>query len=428
MNQNNKNQNKPTDSKNNKNNNNLNRNPFLRNRNRRRNIIYRNNGAYNNRIRRNNRNNNQNVIKYNKPKNVIQRNFNQNSKNSIIKGKDLVISTNNQLVNQNSGVYCIIPINPLYWQGTRIKNMALQYQYYIPKNLSIEYVPTVSKFQPGTVTIGCISTQIINQETIQQTLISSTSGESFSCSEFFKKNIAINSLLQQKKLLLSSSVDKESVPFYIVIYLSGVIADNQIISPGSIYLNYNFEFFNPITETLVYKTENSIKIRDVDYDQQNICLILLEQNGQLGVGTKIDVEMRNEVPVYKYNNSEISDLDLEKYVTAFYSSSPDSLRTIYRFDLTDFRYTSSQISISLSQGESLLVVDDHQEVFASYTRISSTSIVVEEGKYYKVLSSDLGITQSLQNVPFVLGQFVVGSSNAMFKGSFSQVIFINQHN
>jgi hypothetical protein len=416
-----------SNAKNNKNNNSSNHNPFLRNRNRKRNIIYRNNGNYNHRRRGNNRNKNQNVIKYNKPKNVIQRNFNQNNKNSIIRGKDLVISTNNQLVNQTSGIYCIIPINPLYWQGTRVKNMALQYQYYTPKSLSIEYVPTVSKFQPGTVTIGCISTQIINQETIQQTLISSTSGESFSCSEFFKKNIAINSLLQQKKLLLSSNVDKESVPFYIVVYLSGVIADNQIISPGSIYLNYSFEFFNPITETLVYKTENSIKIRDVDFDQQNISLILLEQNGNFGVGTKIDVEMRNSVPVYKYNNSEISDLDLERYVTALYSSSPDALRTINNFDLEDYNFANSPLSITLSSGETLVIIDNIQEKFESFTKIGSSTIPIEENVYYKVVPT-ASTPSILQNVPFIMTVYSNNNVNVVLKGNFINTVFTNAHN
>jgi hypothetical protein len=357
----------------------------------------------------------------------MQRNFNQNNKNSIIRGKDLVIATNNQLVNQNSGIYCIIPINPLYWQGTRIKNMALQYQYYIPRSLSIEYVPTVSKFQPGTVTIGCISNQIINQDSIQQTLISSTSGESFSCSEYFNKNIALNSLLQQKKLLLSPIINKESVPFYIVVYLSGVISNDQLISPGSVYLNYNFEFFNPITETLVYKTENAIKIRDLDFDQQNISVLLLEQNGQYGVGTKIDIEMRNGIPIYKYNNSDV-ELDLEKYVTAFYSSSPDSLKQVYNFDLSEFTYNNSEISIVLSQGESLLIIDEEQAYLICYLRISGITLPVVPNRYYKVISQYPDISTLLQNVPFTLLQYALNNNYSHIKGKFNQVQFINQHN
>lgn len=376
---------------------------------------------------RRNQLNNQNVIKVNRPKNIIQRNFNQNNKNSIIKGKDLIIPTNNQLVNQQSGVYAIIPINPLYWQGTRIKNMALQYQYFIPKNLSIEYVPTVSKFQQGTITIGCITKQIINQNTIQQTLVSSTSGETFSCSEYFNKNIALTSLLQQKKLLLSSDITKESVPFYIVVLLNGVLSEDSLIAPGSIYFNYNIHFFNPITETLIYETENSIKLRDIQFNQQNITCLLLEENNNYGIGTQIDVELKNQQPVFKYNNTEIQ-LDLEKYATVFYSSSPNSLKQTIKFDLTDFSYASSDRSVTLSGTDSLLIIDEDDYNFAAYIKISSTSITITQGQYYKILDQNPDqIIQYLQDATIVLTQFNVTTS-AIIKGNFIQVVFINQHN
>lgn len=377
---------------------------------------------------RRNQNINQNVIKVNKPKNVIQRNFNQNSKNSIIKGKDLIIATNNSLVNQQSGIYAIIPINPLYWQGTRIKNMALQYQYFIPKNLSIEYVPTVSKFQQGTITIGCITKQIINQSTIQQTLVSSTSGETFSCSEYFNKNIALNSLLQQKKLLLSSDITKESVPFYIVILLNGVLSENQLIAPGSIYFNYNIHFFNPITETLIYETENSIKIKDIQFNQQNITCILLEENNNYGVGTQIDVELKNQLPIFKYNNTEV-ELNLEKFVTVFYSSAPNIFSQIKKFDLSEYQFSDSETTLSLSENESLVVIDEDELYFIAYIGLSmSSSVTIQEGQYYKLIEQTPEIVLSLQEVPFTLAQFGTSSNLALLKGYFVQVIFINQHN
>lgn len=423
-NKNKENKNNNNENKNLKNNNN--RNPFRNNKNRKRIIVWRNGGRNINRGRKFIRNNNQNVIKYNRPKNVIQRSLNQNNKNSIIRGKDLIISTNNELVNQNSGVYAIIPINPLYWQGTRIKNMALQYQYYIPKTLSIEYVPTVSKFQPGTITIGCISNQIINQETIQQTLISSTSGESFSCSEFYKKNIALGSLLQQKKLLLSSDINKESVPFYIVVYLNGVIVDGSLIAPGSIYVNYSFEFFNPITETLFYKTENSIMIKDIDVKQQNITIMLTEQNGQYGVGTKVDVEVNNGAIVFKYNNSDIQ-LDSNLFCNAFYASHPDFARDIF-FDLSTFIHTTVQVTPSVSNGNYLLVLNSQTDLFKIYYKISSDlGLAVEADKYYKVLTSSLALVEALQNANFELLGLESQDGILEMLGKFKDVNFINQH-
>jgi hypothetical protein len=372
-------------------------------------------------------NNNQNVIKVNKPKNVVQKNFNRNGKNSVINGKDLIIATNNNLVVQQSGLYAIIPINPLYWQGTRLKNMALQYQYFTPKQLSIEYVPTVSKFQAGNITIGCISKSIVNQSTIQQTLVSSTSGETFSCSEYFIKNIALNSLLQQKKLLLSSSITKESVPFYIVIYLSGVLDQDKLIAPGSFYFNYSVEFFNPITETLYYKTDNSIKLIDADTKYQNITALLMEPNGKYGIGTKIDIDAMYGDPIYKYNGA-IIDLDTQKYATILYSTSPESLQTSFQFDLSEFNYTAISVPITLLQNQHLMIINTQAKDFTDYLRLTSGSITVTSNRYYKVISDSPGLIESLQHIPFVLNQLGTSDTSVFLRGTFHETEFINEQN
>lgn len=342
--------------------------------------------------------NNQNVIKVNKPKNVIQRNFNLNNKNSIIRGKDLIIPADNELVIQTSGIYAIIPINPLYWQGTRAKNMALQYQYFTPINISLEYVPSVSKFQKGTITIGCISNQIVNFNTIQNVLVSSTSGESFSCSEFFRKQIALNSLLQQKKLLLSSNITKESVPFYIVIYLSGITENNKLIAPGSFYINYNIKFFNPLAETLTYKTENSKQLNQFDNTQQNISAILLEQNGKYGIGTVINIERVDNDYVYKYNGSEVNLIE-DKKASFFYSSIPGQESTVKDIvDLSNFTYATQDTDIDLMQYNELLAINISVQAFAIYQANLSDplNVTIEQGWYY-IYTTEGSIVSNLQN-------------------------------
>lgn len=397
-------------------------------------------GRINQTVRRNNlrrivnnrtrfrQNNTQNVIKVNKPKNVIQRNFNDNGKNSSIRGKDLIIPADNQLVVQSSGIYAIIPINPLYWQGTRAKNMAIQFQYYNPINISIEYVPTVSKFQKGTITIGCISNQIVNFNSIQNTLISSTSGESFSCSEFFRKTIALSSLLQQKKLLLSSDVSKESIPFYIVVHLSGVTDNNVLIAPGSFYINYNIKFFNPITETLIYKTENSKQLNQFDSTQQNITAILLEQNGKYGVGTIIDIERVNNDYVYKYNGSEVV-LDESRKVTFFYSSIPGQEIIIKDiFDVSQFSHPVDSESVVLLQYSELLCVYTTAETLAIYQNVldDPLNITVSPGCYYVVVDNDT-IVPYLQNASISI-MTIENSRYVYITASFKNVRFIGERN
>jgi len=373
------------------------------------------------------KNNNQNVIKVNKPKNVIQKNFNDTGKNSTIRGKDLIIPADNQLVVQSSGIYAIIPINPLYWQGTRAKNMALQFQYYNPINISLEYVPTVSKFQKGTITIGCISNQIVNFNSIQNTLISSTSGESFSCSEFFRKPIALNSLLQQKKLLLSSDVSKESIPFYIVIHLSGVTDNNVLIAPGSFYINYNIKFFNPIAETLIYKTENSKQLNQFDRTQQNITAILLDQNGKYGVGTIIDVERSDNEYIFKYNGSEAL-LDDTKKATFFYASIPGQEASVKDIvDLSEFSYASSDTSVALLQYSELLCIVVDVQALAIYQNVLSDplNVTVEQGWYYIVVD-DGTIVPYLQNASIAITS-IVDARYVYLSASFKNVRFIGEH-
>lgn len=406
-------------SKENNNNNNNNKRVVRRNR-----TLFRGRFVPNRMPMRNMVRNNQNVIKVNRPKNVIQRNYNLNNKNSIIRGKDLIVPADNDLVVQSSGIFAIIPINPLYWQGTRAKNMALQYQYYTPNNISIEYVPSVSKFQRGTITIGCISNQIVNSSTIQNVLVSSTSGETFSCCEFFRKQIALNSLLQQRKLLLSAEINKESVPFYIVIYLSGIVDNNKLIAPGSFYINYNIKFYNPLAETLNYKTENTKQLNEYDSTQQNITAILLEQNGKYGIGTIIDIDKIDNEYVYKYNGSEVNLID-DKKVSFFYASIPGQEATVKDIvDLSTFTYATQDTDIDLMQYNELLAINISSKAFAIYQANLSDplNVTIEEGWYY-IYSTEGSIVEKLQNAAVTITS-IVDVRYTYVTGFFKNVQFI----
>lgn len=327
---------------------------------------------------------NQNVIKVNRPKNVISKTQNKNNKNTIITGKDLIIPCKTSLVNENSCIYAMIPINPLYWQDTRIKNLAIQNQYYCPESLSIEYVPTVSKFQKGTITIGCISNPFINNQSIENTLIASTSGESFSCSEFFRKKIALNSLLQQKKLLLDNKITKESVPFFIVIYLSEILDNGFLVAPGSFYFNYSIKFFNPIANPLYFKTENSISINELDLRQQNISGVLLEENNKYGPGTLFDVEKVEGTYNIIINSSKVI-LDDEKKATFFYSSLPDQIGGEYDvLDLEGFTKAPNAGGISLDQNYYAIVIDVSERIITIYGNRNNDplEVIYNKGDYY----------------------------------------------
>lgn len=335
----------------------------------------------------------QNVIKVNKPKNVINQVLNKNNKNSTITGKDLVIPCDSNLIT-TSKIYAMIPISPLYWQGTRIKNLASQYQYYKPESLSIEYVPTVSKFQKGTITIGCMSNPFVNDESIQNSLISSTSGESFSCSEQFVKKIALTTLLQQKKLLLGQTIDKENNPFFIIIYLSDIIDENGFhIAPGTFYFNYRMQLFNPVANPLFYKTENSALISEVDLRQQNIAGVLLTQNNKFTAGTIFTVEKVNNTFNIIINGSK-ANIDINKKATLFYSSIPEMLEDKGDIiDLQDWNLVTIARTMNVPKNNYLFDLDTQNATLNYYyNRNSGTySVEVPQHHYFK-------LTQSLEAI------------------------------
>jgi hypothetical protein len=332
----------------------------------------------------------QNVIKVNKPKNVNNQMISRNNKNSIITGKDLVMPCDSNLIT-TSKIYAIIPISPLYWQGTRIKNLAAQYQYYKPESLSIEYVPTVSKFQKGTITIGCMSNPFVNDESIQNSLISSTSGESFSCSEQFVKKIALNSLLQQKKLLLGQTIDKENNPFFIIIYLSDIIDEKGFyIAPGTFYFNYKIHLFNPVANPLFYKTENSSLISEVDLRQQNIAGVLLTQNNKFTAGTIFTIEKTNNTFNVIINGSK-ANIDVNKKATYFYSSIPEMLEDKGDvINLNDWDLAATDKSINIPKGNYLFDLNTQEATLNIHFNENSSSYNVEvlQHNYYK-LAQDL---------------------------------------
>lgn len=346
----------------------------------------------------------QNVIKVNKPKNVINQVINRNNKNSIITGKDLVIPCDSNLIT-TSKIYAIIPISPLYWQGTRIKNLATQYQYYKPESLSIEYVPTVSKFQKGTITIGCMSNPFVSDESIQNSLISSTSGESFSCSEQFVKKIALNSLLQQKKLLLGQTIDKENNPFFIIIYLSDIIDENGFhIAPGTFYFNYKLHLYNPVANPIFYKTENSVLISEVDLRQQNIAGVLLTQNNKFTAGTVFTVEKLNNTFNVIINGSK-ANIDINKKATYFYSSIPEMIEDKGDvIDLQDWNLVNITRTMNVPQNNYLFDLNTQEATLNIYfNRNSGTySVEVPQHNYFR-------LTQNLE--PIITHPIIIKSTS-----------------
>jgi hypothetical protein len=326
-----------------------------------------------------------NVIKAQNPKS-INLNIFRDDKNMVITGKDIIL-TQDTVLNEN-GLYAMIPINPAYWDNTRIKNLAVLNQYYIPINIKIEYVPLVSKFQKGNITIGTIANTTMSENNIQSTLISSTSGITYSCSNNFTRDIQIKSLIPQKKLLINSKLDKESVPFYICIYFNNIKDQENDILPGQFYINYMFKFFNPITVPSKFKSQQNIKLNQFASDYLNISAILTQENNNYKIGTIIDVEMRENQYKYYINGTEIQ-LNTEKLATFMYSESINQQiqpEPQINYDLSLYSDSGISQSVTFDNGNDILVVVNKNlsniEVYLLYYGQTTATLTIRSS-YYK---------------------------------------------
>lgn len=73
-------------------------------------------------------------------------------------------------------LFSVIPANPAYWTGTRVAQLAPGYQQYRPLAFTWEYIPQVAVTQPGTVTMGTLWDTSVNNNDLQQTLVTSNGG------------------------------------------------------------------------------------------------------------------------------------------------------------------------------------------------------------------------------------------------------------
>jgi len=318
-----------------------------------------------------------NVIKYAPPKSV---NMNimkpkNGGRDMIITGKDLIVPNNNSICIPN-GAYFYIPCNPVYWNDTRAKNIAMLNQFYIIRKLSIEYVPTVSKFQQGIITLGCVSNITFNINNMQSGLIASTDGSSFSCSEHFVKSISLSSLITQKKLLISPKFDKESVPFFIAILTNGVVNNNgQPISPGTFYLNYDIKFFNPIAKPLNYFAAYNIKITEIEEDIINTTLVLLTSSSSFEIGTIIDYEKVDEENRFYYNGTQV-ELEDDVYVSAFYNND-NKEKSKHKIDVSNYiELQPPQVSMkTVLQNEYLIIINMENQDIGIYRNLTEDVII-----------------------------------------------------
>jgi hypothetical protein len=142
----------------------------------------------------------------------------------------------------DSNVDAAIPINPLFWTGTRAANFCDLFCNFKLRKLILHYVPFCSTAVSGQITFGTRWGYGLDDGDTLTTLMSSPGGLLSSIREPFSTNIPLAPLIQNS-YYTSPNQGADSIPGYLmwVIY-SGLTADTRY---GDMLIEYDIEYFNP---------------------------------------------------------------------------------------------------------------------------------------------------------------------------------------
>lgn len=215
-----------------------------------------------------------------------------------ISGCDLIYNIPTTLASSGGTLFCVIPSNPAYWDGTRIAQLAPAYMNYRPLKLSFHYIPQVAVTQQGTVFMGTLWNGAPVGDNLQQTLVTSNGGCLTQCYVPADTRIKLGGNLQQNLFTMNGSLNPDTSPF---IFVAGV-AGAEVI-PGYFYVEYEYAFKNPLGQSWIYETISPTLASSIGSETGvNRSVMLLEPASGLGAGTILDSESQG---LY-YHGSEIT--------------------------------------------------------------------------------------------------------------------------
>lgn len=171
----------------------------------------------------------------------------------IIEGVDLFsLRYDYQTSPEGLQPFCVVPLNPLFWDGTRVKSIAATWSRYQPISFEVTYTPTVATTTPGQVIYGTFPPNPAVTR-LDQFLISSNGGGLTTIYTVAKSRVDCSTnALGQKSFELNGDMSNPSCcPLQWVI--NHVITPNfQFVgTPGYITVHWKFRFSNPITGSAV---------------------------------------------------------------------------------------------------------------------------------------------------------------------------------
>lgn len=176
--------------------------------------------------------------------------FSSRSHNDTLRvsGLDLL----NSPVQNFTNISFFASANPITWTGTKIAGIALAYQNYRPIRFRIHYRPQVGSTVSYSLFIGTIwqGNTITSREAIEPTLLTSPGGAYVPAWQPVSSDVPLGSRLPMRMFPVRDS-DLTFTPFCVVCRAGDhrIGADdtvNALGMPGRIFVEYEYEFSNPI--------------------------------------------------------------------------------------------------------------------------------------------------------------------------------------
>lgn len=240
----------------------------------------------------------------------------------------------------NEYLFAVITANPLYWTGTRIAQIGAAYMNYRPLSMVFRYIPQVAVTQAGTVIMGTLWNGSAPSADLQQTLLTSNGGCMINCYVPGNTRVKLGTNLQQNLFTCNGDINPDTSPFIFVATTRGCVSngnsDEQVV-PGYFYVEYEYEFKNPIGQSWTYLRSSPVEYSSVDWSLPNRSIVLLQQAGGFGPGTVLDVEVEGGSTLVKYRGTTVT-LPTSTYVQAFQNGQNSAITELSTTSIATTQY------------------------------------------------------------------------------------------
>lgn len=347
------------------------------------------------------------------------------AQNSVrVAGCDLVQSLPPSIskISGSDNLFTIISSNPAYWMGTRVAQIAPAYMNYRPIRMTLNYIPQVAVTQAGTVIMGTLWNGASPASDIQQTLLTSNGGRMINCYVPATTRIALGANLPQNLFTLNGSLEPDTQPFIFVAIARGCTNSEGTVVPGYFFVEYEYEFKNPIGAAWLYQRSDIMKFSEFSNPMLNSSIILMEQNSTLGPGTIIDVETVNGKVSTQYRGSDVS-INPDTIIQAYQNQQTDTAQEMYNTLTTTFNIDGIEVVQVSSTGNELRQVFPFSQFVKMTKDVSGTHYYFQySGEKNEEGVPLIYVSISVGQVPYAEGRYISPDFSVMTN---PEVFYVN---